>query len=149
MRKSKVIVVITWGALLALLFVRGDLARAEDIRGEKKVSHRVVTLHGERGIVPNLVIAPVGSTVIWINYSQSLVEIEFTKKEVTLACREPINFMLTTKGAYVSNKIPSGSVASLCFVERGEYEYRLVRFFEQGESSVVDEKKYTGTIKIQ
>ncbi len=149
MRKSEVIVAITWGTLLALLFVRGDLARAQEIRGEKKVSHRVVTLHGQKGIVPNVVMAPVGSTVIWINYSQGLVEIEFPKKEVTLACREPINFMLTTKGVYVSNKIPSGSVASLCFVEEGEYEYRIVRSFEQGESSVVDEKKYTGTIKIQ
>jgi hypothetical protein len=51
------------------------------------------------------------------------MEIYFTSKDVTMACEQPVHFVVGEDGAFVSDRIPLGSVASLCFVEKGTFEY--------------------------
>jgi hypothetical protein len=60
-----------------------------------------------------------GTTVVWFNLSNAIIEFEFTGKQVTLACAAP------STGSFSSYKILPGATASLCFIEKGEYEYRL------------------------
>jgi hypothetical protein len=89
----------------------------------KEVGHRVVTIRKDEGPVPGHMKAPAGTTIVWVNYSRYPVEIYFTRKEVTMACKAPVHFIVDEDGTYVSDKIPFGSVASLCFVEKGNFEY--------------------------
>jgi hypothetical protein len=66
-----------------------------------------------------------GTTVVWFNLSNAIIDFEFTGKQVTLACAAPANFFVNDKGSFTSYKILPGATASLCFIEKGEYEYRL------------------------
>jgi hypothetical protein len=34
-----------------------------------------------------------------------------------------VHFVVDENGSFISDRIPAGSVASLCFVEKGEYNY--------------------------
>lgn len=62
--------------------------------------------------------------VIWINdLPQSMFEIQFLGKQVTMACQSPVHFVVDNEGSFISNKIPSGAVASLCFIEKGTFAY--------------------------
>jgi hypothetical protein len=60
-----------------------------------------------------------------VNHSQTPQEIRFVDKKVTLACAAPVNFFVNKDGAYESGKIPFGGTASLCFTEKGKYEYEV------------------------
>lgn len=64
-----------------------------------------------------------GTTVIWINDADLQLEVHFVGKAVTLACGTPTHFVVDDKGAYVSNRIPWGATASLCFIQKGEFDY--------------------------
>lgn len=66
-----------------------------------------------------------GTTVIWLNRSKHPVEILFLDKKVVLACGSPVNFIVGKGGAYESAKIPFGGTASLCFLEKGRYDYKV------------------------
>jgi len=114
--------------LLTAFVLSSSWAKEGTIQADKKIkAHKVVRLHYISGINPKEVTIQPGTTVIWINDSRSLAEIQFTDKEVTLACKSPTHFVLDQEGAFVSNKIPEGTVASLCFVQKGEYEYIVIR----------------------
>ena len=63
--------------------------------------------------------------MIWVNHSRFPIEILFSDKKVVLACGAPVNFFVGKDGAYESSKIPSGATASLCFTEKGKYEYKV------------------------
>ncbi len=102
-------------------------ARGAEQEAKPELQYKVVRLYETGGIEPqNLTIQP-GTTVIWINESKSLAEIEFTNKQVTLACGSPVRFVVDDRGTYVSEKIFRGTVASLCFTEAGEFEYAVKR----------------------
>jgi hypothetical protein len=60
-----------------------------------------------------------------VNQFRSPVEILFVDKKVVSACGAPVNFFIGKDGAYESAKIPQGGTASLCFTEKGEYEYTI------------------------
>ena len=60
-----------------------------------------------------------------MNHSRFPIEILFLDKKVVLACGSPVNFFVGKDGVYESNKIPSGGTASLCFIEKGTYEYNV------------------------
>jgi hypothetical protein len=69
-----------------------------------------------------------GTTVVWINdLTGIMLEIQFTGKQVTLACKSPVHFIVDEDGMFISNKIPFGAVASLCFVEKGAFDYTVKR----------------------
>jgi hypothetical protein len=50
-----------------------------------------------------------------------------------MACQSPVNFTISKEGTYVSNSIPYGGVASLCFIEPGTFKYIIERARPQVE----------------
>jgi hypothetical protein len=67
-----------------------------------------------------------GTTVIWLNDTRRVIEIEFVEKQVTLACGSPVGFFVNEEGSYTSQKIIPRAVASMCFILKGEYPYVLL-----------------------
>jgi plastocyanin len=116
-----------------------------------EVGHRVIAVRRDEGPVPQYLKAAPGTTVVWVNYGRQPIEILFTRKEVTMACKAPVKFVVGEDGAYVSEMIPSGAAASLCFVEKGTFEYftrkaiKVAR--DLGDMSQI--KSVRGTITIQ
>ena len=60
-----------------------------------------------------------------MNHSRMPVEILSLDKKVTHACGSPVNFFVGKDGAYESGKIPFGGTASLCFLEKGKFNYMI------------------------
>lgn len=118
--------------VLAGIVVLG-LAAGTGSAAEKKedevltISSKVVRIRGYEGVSPlNLFIEP-GTVVIWLNQYRGTVKVVFPEKKVTLACKSPVNFSVSEKGYFVADAIEFGAVASLCFVERGTYDYSIER----------------------
>jgi plastocyanin len=103
-------------------------AQEQKVFPEKKiVGSQIVRISYMSGINPAEVTVKTGTTVIWFNDSMAAMEIQFTSKKVTMACQNPIQFTVDEEGAFISNRIPIGAVASLCFIEKGEYSYMARR----------------------
>lgn len=128
-----------------ILLFFSSFAWSEDISKELQVDHKIVLILENEGLVPNVVIAKRGTTVIWVNYSTDPKEIKFLKSQVKTACRNPVNFFINKSGAFQSNKLETGSVASLCFIDKGEYEYEFKR---TGEWADVRPQRFQGAIRI-
>ena len=101
----------------------GLVFAAEEKKEELKIINKVVRVHAEEGILPASLTSPPGTTVIWVNQAPTTTEILFLDKKVVLACGSPVNFFVGKDGAYESGKLPFGGTASLCFTEKGKYEY--------------------------
>ena len=101
------------------------------------------------GLDPKLVMVKSGTTVIWMNHSESLAVIQFRGKQVTIACKNPTNFILDKEGSFISNRIPQGAVASLCFIEKGTYNYVLSRGPRTTASVKTDLPDVHGTIVVE
>jgi plastocyanin len=115
-----------WLFLVGVIILASPrIARAQDLSSELKVEHRVVSIQENAGLVPATVIVKRGTTVIWLNYSSEPNVIKFQNKKVTTACRSPINFYLADNGSYQSKPLTIGAVASLCFIEKGTFEYKI------------------------
>jgi len=98
----------------------------------KEIRQSVVRVRGYEGVFPlNLFIEP-GTVVIWLNQYRGQIKITFPGKKVTLACKSPVNFTINDEGIFVSDSVDFGAVASLCFVERGTFDY----FIERSPTSV-------------
>ena len=102
------------------------------VEGKKIKEHKIIRLHYIGGITPSELTVEPGTTVIWVNDSRAVVEIKFEKKQVTMACKSPVHFIIDEDGSFVSDRIPMGSVASLCFVEKGEFTYLARKAITQG-----------------
>jgi plastocyanin len=103
------------------------------------------------GISPAEVTVKPGTTVVWVNNSRSQLELKFEGKQVTMACKSPVHFIVDDDGSFVSDRIPQDSVASLCFVEKGEFKYHL-RKAPGGDGStppVENSKEFNGKILVQ
>jgi plastocyanin len=99
---------------------------SEELEAEQlKIANKMVRITEREGAFPQTVISEPGTTVVWINNSRSTLEVQFLDKKVTLACGSPVNFFINTEGAYESGKIPYGGTASLCFLEKGTYDYMI------------------------
>ena len=101
-------------------------AQEEDLKLVTKMV-TIKTTEGGRTMSPavepqNLVSEP-GTTVVWINFSKTPIELLFLDKKVTSAWGSPENFFVGKDGAYETAKIPFGGTASLCFIEKGKFEY--------------------------
>jgi len=90
---------------------------------EVTIINKIVQINEREGASPSILVTNPGTTVIWVNHSKSPLEVLFLDKKVTLACGSPVNFFVGKDGAYESGKIPFGSTASLCFTEKGRYDY--------------------------
>jgi plastocyanin len=103
-------------------------AQEQKVFPDKKIAgSQVVRISYMSGINPAEVAVKTGTTVIWLNDSMAAMEIQFTSKQVTMACQNPIHFTVDEEGIFISNRIPIGAVASLCFIEKGEYSYMARR----------------------
>ena len=129
--------IIFTACLVISLFLHPGVSRAqapstdEKIQPDKAINiHRIVRINYSRAVgalIPEKVTAQPGSTIIWINESKGPVEIEFQGKQVTVACKNPVHFVINEEGSFISNRIPFGAVASLCFIESGTFDYVVRR----------------------
>jgi plastocyanin len=142
------------GIVVVILFLtcvcfNETVLSAEESSPAKEVIHKMVYINADQGINPTEVVASPGTTVVWINNSNKRLQLRFLEQQVTLACAQPVNFYQDENKCYISNQIPLGAVASLCFIQKGEFKYRL-RNIEAGSAQTdVDKKRFTGIIKIQ
>ena len=115
-------------AIIAVGFVASFLSGNTFAGEEQKLNTQIVRIGRYEGVSPlNLFITP-GTVVVWLNdYKTSPVEVKFPDKKVTMACQSPVNFSISKDGTYVSNSIPYGGVASLCFIEPGTFKYVIER----------------------
>jgi plastocyanin len=86
-------------------------------------THQIIRIHYSGAVIPEVLTVKPGATVVWINDSKGAFEIQFEGKQVTLACKSPVHFTINDDGSFISDRIPNGSVASLCFIEKGEFNY--------------------------
>jgi plastocyanin len=133
-------------AALVVLCNVGFAYAAEETAEEVKVMNKIVTVKTYEGLMPPTLSSQPGTTVIWVNHSPQPVEILFLDKKVVLACGSPVNFFVGKDGAYESAKIPFGGTASLCFTEKGKYEYV---FKASATFYPMDEKEHRGIIWIK
>lgn len=113
-------------AIFVVMVYMPVLAFAVEEKAEEeiKIINEVVVLSSE-GAKPATLTSQPGTTVIWLNRSRFPMEILFLDKQVVLACGSPVNFIVGKDGAYESAKIPFGGTASLCFLEKGRYDYKV------------------------
>jgi len=117
---------------------------------EKKVEgHQVIQMDKISGLDPKLAMVKPGTTVIWFNRTDSIAEIQFTGKAVTLACKNPTHFIVDDEGSFVSDRIPPSAVASLCFIEKGTYNYVLKRGPRSSAAVKTDLPDVNGTIVVE
>jgi plastocyanin len=109
--------------IIGIFFIAGVTFAAGNETEELTVNNKIVTVSTYQGLVPTTLETSPGTTVIWVNHSRQPAEILFLDKKVTLACGSPVNFFIGKDGAYESAKIPFGGTASLCFTEKGKFDY--------------------------
>ena len=127
--KREIIFILTV-FLIGIFFLMGYTSAEEKKEEGLKLVNRTVTIKTIEGgrdmkpvVDPSTLISGPGTTVIWVNFSKTPIELLFLDKKVTTACGSPVNFFVGKDGAYESAKIPFGSTASLCFLEKGRFEY--------------------------
>ena len=153
MNKARIVVAL----VLAGFFLGVGAFTGQAGEGEKQIvpeadikAHQVIRLHYVGGITPAEVTIAPGTTVIWMNDSRAPLEIQFGGKQVTLACKRPVHFAIDENGSFISDRIPQGSVASLCFVEKGDFTYVARKAY--AGSGIPDRqniKEFKGTIRVQ
>ena len=129
MRLSKCIIMQTIMFSLCLLpfVLKPTTVLSAEIKPDMKLhGAKVISISSDEFALRTLTVES-GTTVVWINTtSQRYVEINFIGKQVVMACGAPVGFVVNDEGSFSSGKIPPGSTASLCFIEKGEYNYEVV-----------------------
>ena len=145
MRKKWLMAVISIS--LVIFCMSGPTFAAEE--AELTVGVQVVNITTDKGLSSATINAKRGTTVIWVNKTFVPQEMLFTDKKVVLSCNAPVNFFVGKERAYESGKIPFGGIASLCFIEKGTYEYemRSSKTFYETYSPIKRENKGSITIK--
>ncbi len=136
--------------LVVFLFSGSAVAQGEKVSPEQKIAaHQIIRLHPLVGLDPKTATVKAGTTVVWINESGGIAEIQFTDKQVTLACKSPTHFVVDDEGVYISNKISPGAVASLCFVEKGTFKYVVLREARRTDPVKAPRDLLEGTIVVE
>ena len=145
--------------IISALFVFGSIQplSASEEKGKIKADNdikeaKIIRMHYIGNITPKEVTVPRGTTIIWHNNSRATLEIQFEGKPVTMACKSPTHFVIDESGSFLSDRIPQGSVASLCFVEKGEFNYVARKvFFPSGAAYDYREniKEFKGKITVK
>ncbi len=110
-----------WGIFCVTALTLAADEKIEDL----KVINKIIIINKYEEVKPLTLTSSQGTTIIWVNHSRTSVEILFYDKQVTLACGSPVNFTVGKEGAYESGKIPFGGTASLCFLEKGKFNYMI------------------------
>ena len=121
MKRQNLMIMVT--VLIGVFLLTGLTIAAEEKKEDTKIVNKIVVLNEYEGASPAIASSTQGTTVIWVNHSRSPLEVVFLDKKVVLACGSPVNFIVGESGAYESAKIPFGGTASLCFTQKGKYEY--------------------------
>ena len=121
MRRKGLVIIVA--LCMGMCCLNGIIFAAEEEAEELKVINEIVRISAKEGAFPANLTSKPGTTVIWVNNARSTLEVLFLDKKVTLACGSPVNFFVGEGGAYESGKIPYGGTASLCFTQKGTYEY--------------------------
>ena len=139
-------------AFVSLSIIFTWICAGSAIGEEKKVKkHQIVRIHYLGGITPSELTVEPGTTVVWVNDARSPIEIQFEGNQVTAACKSPVHFIVGEKGSFIPNRIPQGSVASLCFVDKGEFNY-VARKIHMGTSSMdhrANIKEFKGKVTVK
>jgi plastocyanin len=144
------VVCLCFGFVLSTSAAFGEAEKSEKIQPDKKIAgSKIIRLHYSGGINPATATVPAGTTVIWINEANSPVEIQFEGKQVTMACQNPVHFVIDDKGSFISNNIPLGAVASLCFIEKGEFNYVVRRALKPSQSYKESPGEFKGKIIVE
>jgi plastocyanin len=144
------VVCLCFGLMLSFGSAFSQAEKSDKIQPEKKIAGtQIIRLHSSGGINPAKATVVPGTTVIWINEADSPVEIQFEGKQVTMACQNPVHFVIDDKGSFISNNIPLGAVASLCFIEKGEFNYVVRRALKPSQSYKESPAEFKGKITVQ
>jgi plastocyanin len=143
------IIAVCLGLILISVFSAQAQPEGKVVPEKKIPGHQVIQLDKISGLDPTLAMVKAGTTVIWLNRTNSIAEIQFTGKAVTLACKSPTHFIVDDEGSFVSDRIPPNAVASLCFVEKGTYNYVLKRGPRSSAAVKTDLPDVNGTIVVE
>lgn len=147
---SMLLLAVTW-CCLSLLAIGQAYAQAEGTPADMPLQGaKVITLKrlmADANAVTTLKVKA-GTTVIWLNDTSRVLEIEFTGKQVTIACGSTVGFFVNEEGSYTSQKIVPQAVVSLCFLEPGEYPYALLLRKLKGPDPLQG-KNFRGTIIVE
>jgi plastocyanin len=149
--KVKIIFALVACASLAFITFTTTMAGAEEMQA--LAGHQVIRVHYSTGLNPETLKVNRGTTVIWINEAQTPVAIKFMDKEITTACENPVNFSKDSKGGFIAKSVKFGAVASICFIEKGTYKYRVMRptrmVTEVQKGKIEAGKEFEGTIVVE
>lgn len=140
---------------IAVFFAFINISSAEEapkgtIVPEKQIeTHKIIYLTSY-GVIshPEVTVGP-GTTVIWVNQSKATIELQFEGKQITMACKSPVHFVVDEKGSFISNRIPHGAVASLCIIEKGEFNYVARTLPTTYSEAMSRPKEYKGMIVVK
>jgi len=149
-KNKKHIVAVLVSLCLVALHVGAAWAQESVIKPEEKArEHKIVRLNPIAGIDPATITVDKGATVIWVNESRSVAEIQFIDKQVTVACKNPTHFVINDEGVFISDRIPQGAVASLCFIETGTFDYAVLREPRSLDAGKTEPKLLQGKIIVK
>ena len=153
MRAMKVLLLVACIGLILIPFSNA-MAKEEGAAQEQTLAgHQVIKVNYPNGINPETLKVNLGTTVIWLNEAMAPVSITFPNKEITTACENPVNFKKDTLGAFIAKKVKFGAVASICFIERGTYKYKVTRPSQMkaaGQKGAIEAgKEFKGTIIVE
>jgi plastocyanin len=118
-RKKGFFVLLVMGTVL-LTSLNPALTTAED-------GHALIVLKGDfQAISPDPLKVKQGTTVIWVNEGKEPVSI-LIKTKVGIACKNPVNFYNDLFGYYETGQVLPGATASICFIDKGKFEYEVKR----------------------
>jgi plastocyanin len=153
MKAMKVLVLAACIGLLLMPY-GSAMAKEEGAAQEKTLAgHQVIKVNYPNGINPETLKVNLGTTVIWLNEAMAPVSIIFPDKEITTACENPVNFSKDSKGGFIAKKVQFGAVASICFIEKGTYKYKVTRPSKMkaaGQKGEIESgKEFMGTIVVE
>jgi plastocyanin len=126
----------------------GTAATVQAAGAKTKSIHKLVYINAEQGLDPRSVTVAPGTTVIWINNSDYRLQLKFIDQQVSMACAAPVNFSLDEKEkVFISTGIPLGGVASLCFIQKGAFQYKLIKMDQFGAPGTSE--RFSGVITVR
>ena len=118
-QKRRFFVLLVMGAVLITALAPAVTAAEE--------GHALVVLKGDfQAVSPDPLKVKQGTTIIWVNQGKEPISI-LIKTKVGIACKNPVNFYADLFGYYETGQVLPGATASICFIDKGKFEYEVKR----------------------
>ncbi len=129
----------------------GAAVKMKATPGEDAAANKIIRLcsYGDICACPVEATVNSGTTVIWVNQSKMPVKIHFDGKQIKEVGKNHIHFMTNSKGTYVSNTIPTGALATLSFVEKGQFNYVAETIPSASNQPLRRARVFNGTIIVK